>query len=101
MPSQQDAILAILNALPTEQPIIAATSALRIRFDYPYIRFVIYIDTPEKATAFFQKSSRAERDRQKALSIVFLSATWKLPPERPLCLDHTAIQIYLAQMFCS
>jgi superfamily II DNA helicase RecQ len=32
--------------------VIAATSALSIGFNYPYVQWVIYIDAPKKATTF-------------------------------------------------
>ena len=42
-----------------EQPAIVATSALGIGFDYPYVRWVIYVDALHKMTDFSQESGRA------------------------------------------
>jgi superfamily II DNA helicase RecQ len=35
-----------------DQPAIIATSALGIGFDYPYVRWVIYINISNEASAF-------------------------------------------------
>jgi superfamily II DNA helicase RecQ len=84
-----------------DQPVIVTTSALGIGFDYPYIRWVIHVDAPSKATAFSQESGRAGRDGSKASSIVLLSATWKPRLEPSLSPDEAAMQLYLAQQYCS
>lgn len=34
------------------RPVITATSGLRIVFDYPYVRWVIHVDTPSEVSAF-------------------------------------------------
>ena len=60
-----------------DQPAIAATSALGIRFDYPHVRWVVHVNALDEVSAFSQESSRAGRDGGKASSIVMLSATWK------------------------
>ena len=74
-----------------DQPVIIAISALRIRFDYPYIQWVIYVDAPDKVTSFSQESGRAGRDGGKASSVVLLSATWKPRVDQGLTLDKEAI----------
>ena len=84
-----------------DQPVIVATSALGIGFDYPYIRWVIHVDAPDTATAFAQESGRAGRDGGKASSIVILSATWKPQLEQALSPDKEAMQLYLTQQHCS
>ncbi|KFZ19431.1 hypothetical protein V501_00670 [Pseudogymnoascus sp. VKM F-4519 (FW-2642)] len=45
-----------------EQPVIVATSALRIRFDYPFVRWVVHVDAPQKMSDFSQESGRAGPD---------------------------------------
>ena len=35
-----------------DQPAIAATSALSIGFDYPYVCWVIHVDAPDEVSAF-------------------------------------------------
>jgi superfamily II DNA helicase RecQ len=57
-----------------DQPIIAAIFTLRIRFDYSYICWVIYVDAPDKATSFSQESDRIGQNDSKASSIIILSA---------------------------
>jgi superfamily II DNA helicase RecQ len=84
-----------------DQPVIVATSALGIRFDYPHVQWVIHVDAPNKATSFSQESSRAGRDGGKASSIVILSATWKPRVDQGLSPDKEAMQLYLTQQYCS
>jgi superfamily II DNA helicase RecQ len=35
-----------------EQPMIVATRALRIRFDCPFVRWVVHVDAPQKMSDF-------------------------------------------------
>ena len=35
-----------------DQPVIAATSTLGIGFDYPYIRWVVYVNAPNEVSTF-------------------------------------------------
>lgn len=84
-----------------DQPVIVATSALGIGFDYPHVRWVIHVDAPDKATSFSQESGRAGRDGGKASSIVLLSATWKPRVDQGLSPDEEAMQLYLTQQYCS
>jgi orsellinic acid/F9775 biosynthesis protein OrsD/helicase-like protein/RAD3-like DEAD/DEAH box helicase len=84
-----------------DQPVIVATSALGIGFDYPYVRWVIHVDAPDKATSFSQESGRAGRDGKKASSIIMLSATWKPQVDQGLSPDKEAMQLYLTQQYCS
>jgi hypothetical protein len=84
-----------------DQPVIAATSALGIGFDYPHVRWVIHVDAPDKATAFSQESGRAGRDGGRASSIIMLSATWKPQLDKTLSPDEEAMQLYLTQQHCS
>lgn len=83
------------------QPAIVATSALGVGFDYPFIRWVIHIDAPEKLTDFSQESGRAGRDGAKASSIILLRSGWKPQLSAHLALDQEAMQLYLAQKYCS
>jgi superfamily II DNA helicase RecQ len=94
---------AILSQWITDkaQPVIVATSALGIGFDYPHIRWVVHVDAPDKVTAFSQESGRAGRDSGKASSIVMLSATWKPQLDKVLSPDEEAMQLYLTQQYCS
>jgi superfamily II DNA helicase RecQ len=84
-----------------DQPVIAATSTLGIRFDYPYVRWVVHVNTPDEISVFSQESSRAGRDGEKVSSIVILSATWKPQLDQPLSPDREAMQLYLTQRYCS
>jgi len=84
-----------------DQPVIAATSALGIGFDYPHIRWVVHVDAPSEATAFPQESGRAGRDGGKASSIVLLHSGWKPQADGTLSPDQGAMQLYLTQQYCS
>jgi hypothetical protein len=84
-----------------DQPVIAATSALGIGFDYPSIRWVIHVDGPDRLTDFSQESGRAGRDGSKASSIVLLHAGWKPQVDEHLSADREAMQLYLTQQYCS
>jgi len=84
-----------------DQPVIAATSALGIGFDYPFIRWVIHVDGPDRLTDFSQESGRAGRDGSKASSIVLLHAGWKPQDDEHLSADRRAMQLYLTQQYCS
>jgi Lhr-like helicase len=83
------------------QPVIVATSALGIGFDYPYIRWVVHVDAPSEATAFSQESGRAGRDGGKASSIILLHSGWKPHVDGTLSPDQEAMQLYLTQQYCS
>ncbi|KAF7880786.1 uncharacterized protein EAF01_000538 [Botrytis porri] len=84
-----------------QQPVIAATSALGIGFDYPHIRWVIHLDAPERVTAFSQESGRAGRDGRKASSIILLNSTWRPQRDTFLPPDQATMQLYLTQQYCS
>ena len=77
------------------QPVITATSAHGIGFDYPHIQWVVHVDAPSEATAFSQESGRAGRDGGKASSIVLLHAGWKPQVDGSLSPDREAMQLYL------
>ena len=83
------------------QPVIVATSALGIGFDYPHVRWVIHVDAPQKASAFSQESGRAGRDGGQASSIVLLSVAWEPVLDQALPPDKEAMQLYLTQQCCS
>lgn len=83
------------------QPAIVATSALGVGFDYPFIRWVVHVDAPEKLTDFSQESGRAGRDGAKASSITLLHSGWKPRLDVHLAPDQEAMQLYLAQKYCS
>jgi superfamily II DNA helicase RecQ len=38
-----------------EQPVIVATGALGIGFDYPFVRWVVHVDAPQKMSDFSQE----------------------------------------------
>jgi superfamily II DNA helicase RecQ len=100
-PDEEKAALLSKWIADPDQPVIVATSALGIGFDYPYVRWVVHVDTPDKATAFSQESGRAGRDGGKASSIAMLSATWKPQLDKVLSPDEGAMQLYLTQQYCS
>ncbi|PVH72190.1 P-loop containing nucleoside triphosphate hydrolase protein [Cadophora sp. DSE1049] len=84
-----------------DQPVIVATSALGVGFDYPFVRWVIHVDGPDKLTDFSQESGRAGRDGSKASSIILLHAGWKPQVDGHLSADREAMQLYLTQQYCS
>jgi Lhr-like helicase len=83
-----------------EQPVIVATSALGVGFDYPHVRWVIHVDAPDEASAFSQASGRAGRDGGRAFSMVLLSASWKPQTADALDPEREAMQTYLSQEHC-
>lgn len=78
-----------------------ATSALRIGFDYLFVRWIIHVDYPQEMTDFSQESGQAGRDGSKASSIVLLGAGWKRQSGGHLSLAREAMQVYLSQEHCS
>ncbi|OBT81161.1 hypothetical protein VE02_10169, partial [Pseudogymnoascus sp. 03VT05] len=84
-----------------EQPAIVATGALGIGFDYPFVRWVIHVDAPQKMSDFSQESGRAGRDGSRASSITLLQSTWAVPTSGSLSPDQEAMGVYLAQQHCS
>ena len=58
-----------------KQPAVIATIVFGPGFDYPYVRWVIYVDAPRRLSDFSQASDRARKAGQPATSIVFLSST--------------------------
>jgi hypothetical protein len=84
-----------------DQPVIVATSALGIGFDYAFVRWVIHVDGPDKLTDFSQESGRAGRDGSQASSIVLLRAGWQPQVDGYLSADRQAMQLYLTQQYCS
>ena len=82
------------------QPAIAATSALGLGLDYPYIRCIVHAGAPTRATCFVQESGRAGCSGEPASSIVLLSATWQPQLDQGLSLDEEAMQLYLTQQHC-
>ncbi|KAL5344454.1 hypothetical protein ACLOAV_010434, partial [Pseudogymnoascus australis] len=84
-----------------EQPVIVATSALGIGFDYPFVRWVVHVDAPQKLSDFSQESGRAGRDGCKASSIILLQSTWAAQSSGCLSPDQEAMDAYLTQQHCS
>ncbi|KFY23902.1 hypothetical protein V491_02362 [Pseudogymnoascus sp. VKM F-3775] len=84
-----------------EQPVIVATSALGIGFDYPFVRWVVHVDAPQKMSDFSQESGRAGRDGSKASSIILLRSTWAAQTSGCLSPDQEAMDVYLMQEHCS
>jgi superfamily II DNA helicase RecQ len=99
----EDVKAAILSSWIADirQPVIVATSALGIGFDYPHVRWVIQVDAPRRASAFSQESGRAGRNGGKASSIVLLSAAWEPVLDQALPPDEEAMHLYLTQQHCS
>ena len=84
-----------------DQPVIAATSALGVGFDYPHVRWVVHVDAPGKLTDFSQESGRAGRDGRRAASIVLLGAGWVPSLGKIVTPDEEAMQLYLTRKFCA
>jgi superfamily II DNA helicase RecQ len=99
----EDVKAAILSSWIADkgQPVIVATSALGIGFDYSHVRWVIQVDAPRRASAFSQESGRAGRDGGKVSSIVLLSAAWEPVLDQALPPDEEAMNLYLTQQHCS
>lgn len=68
----------------SEQPFIAATTALAEGFDHPLIRAVLNAGAPDSLAQLAQQSGRAGRDGAAAQSIVIVPAGWKGLPA-PSC----------------
>ena len=83
---------------PTGSPVIVATSALGLGFDYPHVRLVVHVGAPQTITDFSQESGRAGRDGRPAESITLLSAAWK--PQVCVSADEEAMQLYLSRLHC-
>lgn len=87
----------------TGSPVIMATSALGVGFDYPHVRWVVHAGAPRRLTDFSQESGRAGRDGRPAESIVLLNGAWvpcgngRLPRD----MDEEFMQLYLTQQHCS
>ncbi|KJK84805.1 hypothetical protein H633G_11408 [Metarhizium anisopliae BRIP 53284] len=58
-------------------PVIVATAALGVGFDYPEVRWVVHAGAPRSMTAFSQESGRAGRDNKPAESITLISEAWQ------------------------
>jgi len=88
---------------PTGSPVIVATSALGVGFDYPHVRWVIHAGAPRRMTDFSQESGRAGRDGKRAESIVLLSGAWQPHSDgrTPNDTDEEFMQLYLTQQHCS
>lgn len=82
------------------QPVLVATSALGVGFDYPYIRLVVHIGAPSCLTEFSQASGRAGRDGQPAISLVLIHSWWKPEASGSMPPDQEAMQLYLTQQYC-
>jgi superfamily II DNA or RNA helicase len=87
---------------PTGSPIIVATSALGVGFDYPYVRWVIHAGTPRRMTDFSQETGRAGRDGYPAESIILLSTNWQpySGGRYPEDTDEECMQLYLTGEYC-
>ncbi|KAI5465231.1 P-loop containing nucleoside triphosphate hydrolase protein [Mariannaea sp. PMI_226] len=102
--SEEDREAAIKQWIgPTGSPVIVATSALGVGFDYPYVRWVVHAGAPRRMMDFSQESGRAGRDGKRAESIVLLSAAWQpyAGGQQPSDLDEESMQLYLTQEHCS
>jgi Superfamily II DNA helicase len=84
----------------SDQPVIVATGALGLGFDYPSIRIVIHMGPPTRLTDFSQESGRAGRDGNRAGSVIVLPRTWKPQLDQQLNPEEEAVQLYLSGKFC-
>ncbi|EFZ03297.2 tlh3 [Metarhizium robertsii ARSEF 23] len=84
-------------------PVIVATAALGVGFDYPEVRWVVHAGAPRSMTAFSQESGRAGRDNKPAESITLISEAWqpRRAGQEPKDLDEEMMQLYLTQQHCS
>ncbi|KAI6777521.1 uncharacterized protein J7T54_003695, partial [Emericellopsis cladophorae] len=86
---------------PGGSPVIVATSALGVGFDYPHVRWVVHVGAPRRITDFSQESGRAGRDGRPATSVILLSAAWqRAGAPAALDEDEEAMQLYLAGGHC-
>jgi hypothetical protein len=83
-----------------KKPVIVATSALGIGFDYPFVRMVIHAGRPDRLTDFSQESGRAGRDGSKAFSLIILPIGWELQLDKYLSEDQAAMHLYLTKKHC-
>jgi superfamily II DNA or RNA helicase len=83
---------------PVGSPVIVATSALGVGFDYPHVRWVVHAGAPRRITDFSQESGRAGRDGRQAESIILLSGAWR--PNAPADGDEESMQLYLTEQHC-
>ncbi|KAL5604005.1 uncharacterized protein BROUX77_004191 [Berkeleyomyces rouxiae] len=88
---------------PTGSPVIVATSALGVGFDYADVSLVVHAGAPRRMTDFAQESGRAGRTGKTARSVVFLPATWRLPANdanNDRDEDQEAMLLYLMRKHC-
>lgn len=91
----------------TDQPAIAATSALGPGLDYAYVRWVVHVGAPARLTDFAQESGRAGRDGAPARSYMLIDSTWQPSASSSSAFlslleadDRAAMDLYLSRQYC-
>ena len=64
--------------------VIVSTNAFGMGIDKPDVRFVIHVDLPDSAEAYFQEAGRAGRDEQRAYAVLLYSHSDALKLERQI-----------------
>lgn len=84
------------------KPVIAATAALGVGFDYPHVRLVIHVGEPDRISDFAQESGRAGRDGREARSVVIIPSAWTPDGDAAnLPADRQGMQLFLLNKYCS
>lgn len=88
-----------------DMPLLAATSALSVGFDYAHVRIVYHLGCPHSMTDLVQESGRAGRDGQFATSTVLLDKDWDTneslaSANRRQMSDKRALKAYLDLSVC-
>lgn len=101
--SERDRTAAIEQWLSSEgSPILVATSALGVGYDYAHVRWIVHAGPPRRMSDYAQESGRAGRDGKPATSIVVFSAAWQPygNGKHPDDMDEEYMLLYLTQKHC-